>query len=58
MNKPPDLQDRETEAPACGNGNTIDLDRVREITRRIVSRPILDPRSPKDILDDAWAKHD
>jgi hypothetical protein len=33
----------------------IDLDRVREITRRVASRPLRDARSPKEILDDAWA---
>ena len=32
----------------------IDLERVREITRRVASRPLLDKRSPRDIRDEAW----
>jgi antitoxin VapB len=32
----------------------IDMVRVREITRRVVSRPLIDPRAPKDILDEVW----
>lgn len=31
----------------------IDLARVREIARRVASRPLLDTRSPSDILDEA-----
>jgi antitoxin VapB len=34
----------------------IDADRVRQITRRVVSRPLLDPRPAKEILDDAWGR--
>lgn len=32
----------------------IDLDRVRQITRRVSSRPILDHRTPQTILNQAW----
>jgi antitoxin VapB len=32
----------------------IDLGRVRQITRRIASKPLLDPRTPKEIPDQAW----
>ena len=32
-----------------------DVDRAREIARRISSRPLLDPRAPRDILEQAWA---
>ncbi len=33
---------------------TFDTDRVREIVRDIASAPILDTRSAKEILDEAW----
>jgi antitoxin VapB len=33
---------------------TIDRDRVRAITRRVVSRPLVDRRTPREIRDDAW----
>lgn len=33
----------------------IDPARVREITGRVTSRPLLDKRSPRDILDEAWS---
>ncbi|MEA2878922.1 MAG: antitoxin VapB [Hyphomicrobiales bacterium] len=32
----------------------INLERVREIIRDVSSAPLLDKRSPKDILDEAW----
>ena len=32
----------------------IDVARVRDIARRIASRPLLDKRSPREIRDDAW----
>ncbi len=32
----------------------IDMDRVHQISQRIVSRPLIDRRSAKDILDEAW----
>jgi hypothetical protein len=32
----------------------IDMSRIRQITQRVVSRPLLDERTPKDILDRAW----
>jgi len=35
---------------------TIDLDRVRAITRRVASRPLIDRRPPRDIRDDAWGR--
>lgn len=33
----------------------IDMERVKEISRRNTSRPLLDRRSAKEILDEAWA---
>jgi antitoxin VapB len=35
---------------------TIDLDRVRAITRRVASRPLIDRRTPREIRDDAWSR--
>ena len=35
-----------------------DIDRARDIARRISSRPLLDPRAPRDILEQAWAAPD
>ena len=32
----------------------VDLARVREITRRVASRPLVDNRSPREIRDEAW----
>jgi antitoxin VapB len=32
-----------------------DLDRARDMARRISLRPLLDPRTPRDILEQAWA---
>jgi antitoxin VapB len=32
----------------------IDMERVRQIIDRVSSKPLLDPRSPKEILDEAW----
>jgi hypothetical protein len=37
-------------------GGAIDMNRVRQITRRVASKPLLDPRPPKEILDEAWGK--
>jgi hypothetical protein len=37
---------------------SADIDRAREIARRSASRPLLDPRSPHDILEQAWAAAD
>jgi antitoxin VapB len=34
----------------------VDLDRVREITRRVSTRPLLDRRSPRQIVEDAWSR--
>lgn len=34
----------------------IDLERVREIARRVTSRPLLDQRSAREILDQAWSR--
>jgi antitoxin VapB len=39
-----------------GARKAIDLDRVRAITRRVVSRPLLDRRTPREIRDDAWGR--
>jgi antitoxin VapB len=33
-----------------------DMDRVRQITHRVASKPLVDSRSPKQILDQAWGK--
>jgi hypothetical protein len=33
----------------------IDMERVREIIRRVSSAPLLDQRSPRAILDEAWS---
>ncbi|HEV7820259.1 MAG TPA: hypothetical protein VGO84_03710, partial [Burkholderiales bacterium] len=35
-----------------------DIDRARDIARRISARPLLDPRTPQDILEQAWAVSD
>jgi antitoxin VapB len=35
-----------------------DIDRARDIAQRISSRPLLDPRTPRDILEQAWAAPD
>ena len=40
-------------APKAAN-----VDRARDIARRISSRPLLDPRTPRDILEQAWAAPD
>lgn len=32
----------------------IDMERAREIIRRVASRPLLDKRTPKEIRDEAW----
>ncbi len=34
------------------------VDRAREIAKRIASRPLLDPRTPRAILEQAWAAPD
>jgi antitoxin VapB len=39
-------------------GKSADIDRARDIARRISSRPLLDPRTPQDILEQAWAAPD
>jgi hypothetical protein len=45
-----------TIAEALKPSNKIDMDRVRQITRRVVSEPLVDSRPPKEILDQAWGK--
>jgi hypothetical protein len=35
-----------------------DVDRAREIAKRVSSRPLLDPRTPRDILEQAWTTTD
>lgn len=37
-----------------GERKSVDLDRVREITRRIASRPLLDTRSAKSLSDNLF----
>ena len=34
----------------------IDMDRVRQIIDRVASKPLLDPRPPTEILDQAWGE--
>ena len=43
------------ETPDPGRPN---VERAREIARRISSRPLLDPRAPHEILEQAWATED
>jgi hypothetical protein len=33
------------------------IGRARDIARRISSRPLLDPRTPRDILEQAWGRY-
>jgi len=35
----------------------IDLERARAIIQRVASRPLLDPRPARDILDEAWSRN-
>ncbi len=42
------------DVPEARQRKDIDLERVREIVRRVTSRPLKDSRSPKEILDEAW----
>lgn len=35
---------------------SIDMERVREIIRRVASRPLADKRTPKEIRDEAWGR--
>jgi antitoxin VapB len=39
---------------ALGLKDSIDMDRVRQIIDRVASKPLLDSRSPEEILDEAW----
>lgn len=32
----------------------IDMERVRQIVRRVASKPLLDKRTPREIRDEAW----
>jgi hypothetical protein len=34
----------------------IDMERVRQIVRRVTSKPVLDKRTPKEIRDEAWGR--
>jgi antitoxin VapB len=45
-------------AESAAPGKPADVDRAREIALRISSRPLLDPRTPQDILEQAWAAPD
>ncbi|MGO4125947.1 hypothetical protein AB4Z01_16205 [Inquilinus sp. YAF38] len=33
----------------------VDMEKVNAITRRATNRPLLDPRSASEILDEAWS---
>jgi hypothetical protein len=45
-------------AESTAPGKAADVDRARDIARRIASRPLLDPRTPRGILEQAWAAPD
>ena len=45
-------------AESTASRKPADVDRARDIARRISSRPLLDPRTPRDILEQAWAAPD
>ncbi len=47
-----------TVAESTASRKSADIDRARDIARRISSRPLLDPRTPPDILEQAWAAPD
>jgi antitoxin VapB len=32
----------------------VNMDRVRKITQRVSRQPLRDPRSPREIADEAW----
>lgn len=34
----------------------IDMERVRQIVRRVASKPLLDKRTPREIRDEAWSR--
>jgi hypothetical protein len=34
----------------------IDMERVRQIVRRVASKPLLDKRTPREIRDEAWGR--
>ncbi len=40
--------------PETGPARKIDMVRVREVMRRVTSRPLIDKRTPKEIRDEAW----
>jgi antitoxin VapB len=39
-------------------GRPARVDSAREIAKRIASRPLVDPRTPRAILEQAWAAPD
>jgi hypothetical protein len=45
-------------AESTAPGKPADIDRARDIARRISLRPLLDPRTLRDILEQAWAASD
>ena len=45
-------------AESSAHRKPADIDRARDIARRISSRPLLDTRTPQDILEQAWAAPD
>lgn len=40
----------------AGTRREIDINRVHEIIEWVASRPLLDQRPAKEILDDAWSR--
>jgi antitoxin VapB len=47
-----------TVAESTAAPTPADVDRAREIARCISSRPLLDPRTTREILEQAWAVPD
>lgn len=44
-------------ADNAGPRKPIDVERALSIVRRIASRPLLDPRPAREILDEAWSRN-
>ncbi|MFI5011373.1 MAG: type II toxin-antitoxin system VapB family antitoxin [Hyphomicrobiales bacterium] len=45
-------------AEEAGRPPRADIVRAREIAKRVASRPLLDPRPPREILEQAWGAAD
>jgi len=45
-------------AESAAPGRPARVDSAREIAKRIASRPLVDPRTPRAILEQAWAAPD